>query len=161
MTRPHALYDRDGKEITKLEGHTAEVWAAKFSPDGVRIVTASKDRTARLWSSEGKLVKVLQDHTDIPLVSFSPDGSTLLTIDDKVARLWDKSGKMIGVIECRYAEFSPDSRHIVTMTGKQIALVYLVPIARSDTYNDNSCNVARDHFGSLDCYPATTSRSGN
>ena len=34
-----------------LEGHTDGVWSAAFSPDGKRIVTASKDGTARLWDA--------------------------------------------------------------------------------------------------------------
>ena len=32
-----------------LEGHTAGVTSAAFSPDGERVVTASGDDTARLW----------------------------------------------------------------------------------------------------------------
>ncbi|MCB8927745.1 MAG: hypothetical protein H6652_19190 [Ardenticatenaceae bacterium] len=36
-----------------LEGHSARVLSAAFSPDGTRIVTASLDGTARLWDGEG------------------------------------------------------------------------------------------------------------
>jgi len=32
-----------------LTGHTGEVTDAAFSPDGSRVVTASIDRTARVW----------------------------------------------------------------------------------------------------------------
>jgi hypothetical protein len=35
-----------------LQGHTDTVVSASFSPDGARIVTASSDRTARLWDAE-------------------------------------------------------------------------------------------------------------
>jgi WD40 repeat protein len=32
-----------------LEGHTDWVFSAAFGPDGTRIVTASADRTAKVW----------------------------------------------------------------------------------------------------------------
>ena len=35
--------------VATLEGHTGFVWHAAFSPDGQRIVTASKDKTARVY----------------------------------------------------------------------------------------------------------------
>ena len=39
------------KEIAVLRGHEDIVWAAAFSPDGTRVVTASRDNTARLWDA--------------------------------------------------------------------------------------------------------------
>jgi hypothetical protein len=37
--------------IAKLEGHTDIVESAAWSPDGTRIVTASDDKTARIWEA--------------------------------------------------------------------------------------------------------------
>jgi hypothetical protein len=34
-----------------LYGHTQPVWSASFSPDGSRIVTGSRDRTAKVWDA--------------------------------------------------------------------------------------------------------------
>jgi hypothetical protein len=40
------------RELIVLGGHEDSVWSAAFSPDGKRIVTASRDKTARLWDGE-------------------------------------------------------------------------------------------------------------
>ncbi|KYF93244.1 hypothetical protein BE20_09970 [Sorangium cellulosum] len=38
--------------IRTMHGHRDRVWSASFSPDGRRIVTASFDKTARVWNAE-------------------------------------------------------------------------------------------------------------
>ncbi|WP_071777278.1 WD40 repeat domain-containing protein [Coleofasciculus chthonoplastes] len=39
--------------LTELKGHQGTVNSANFSPDGQRIVTASDDKTARVWRTDG------------------------------------------------------------------------------------------------------------
>ena len=63
-----------------------------FSPDGSRIVTASRDNTARIWDAKtAKEIAVLRGHEgQVTSAAFSPDGSRIVTAsDDKTARIWD------------------------------------------------------------------------
>jgi dipeptidyl aminopeptidase/acylaminoacyl peptidase len=74
-----------------LQGHTAPLRAAVFSPDGQRVLTASNDRTARIWDARtGQPVAVLQGHTaSVSAAVFSPDGARVLTTSDNgTARIW-------------------------------------------------------------------------
>ena len=78
-----------------LRGHDASVWTAAFSPDGLRIVTASADNTARVWQADGwGQPIVLRGHTgNVWSAAFSPDGQRIVTSsNDKTARVWRSDG---------------------------------------------------------------------
>ena len=56
--------------------------SAAFSPDGQRIVTASRDKTARLWdAASGKPIgDPLKGHDGgVVSAAFSPDGKRIVT----------------------------------------------------------------------------------
>jgi WD40 repeat protein len=38
-------------DLLTLQGHTSGVESAVFNPDGSRVLTASRDRTARIWDA--------------------------------------------------------------------------------------------------------------
>ena len=63
-------------------------------------MTASEDKTARLWdAASGKPIGEPMKHEDtVSSAQFSPDGQRVVTASgDKTARLWDAaSGKPIG-----------------------------------------------------------------
>ena len=132
---------QDLKERIVLKGNDGVLWSARLAPDGKRIVTASEDKTARVWNAEnGDQLAILRGHTEgVRVASFSPDGRQVITgSTDKTARLWNaETGQQSAVLEhdgvVRSAAFSSDGRRVVTasddktariwdvQTGKQIA----------------------------------------
>jgi WD40 repeat protein len=54
---------------------------AAYSPDGARIVTASADKTARIWdAATSKEITILRGHEGtVYSATFSPDGARIVT----------------------------------------------------------------------------------
>ena len=74
-----------------LEDHTCGVRSAAFSPDGKKIVTASYDKTAKIWdASTGECLHTLEGHTNwVCSAAFSPDGKKIVTASyDNTAKIW-------------------------------------------------------------------------
>lgn len=113
--------------------HAGPVYVASFSPDGKHIVTASADKTARVWdASTGHLVATLSGHTGaVNDAAFSPDSTHIVTASqDNTARVWDAaSGNLLATLtghtaEVRKASFSPDGTRIVTAGDDNTARVW-------------------------------------
>jgi WD40 repeat protein len=113
-----------------LAGHDSAVRSAAFSRDGSRIVTASFDRTARIWdAASAKEIAVLNHGRSVNSAAFSPDGSRIVTTD-LTARIWDAaSAKEIAVLgghdgSVHSAAFSPDGSRIVTASFDRTARIW-------------------------------------
>lgn len=109
-----------------LIGHQGTLMSASFSRDGTRLVTASRDTTARLWDAEtGKPVGEPMRHADeVVSATFSRDGGRVVTAsNDGKARIWSAAtGKLLGEPMDHgtwvfSAGFSPDGKRVLTTSG--------------------------------------------
>lgn len=64
------------------EGHTENVEAAAFTPDGRLALTASDDKTVGIWeAATGRMVRRLTGHTDAVLgLAVAPEGSRVASL---------------------------------------------------------------------------------
>jgi len=112
------------KQIVKnLSGHSGRLYGIRFSPDGSSVVTASADRTARVWAfPSGKLTSTLRGHSgNVFSADFSPNSRRVVTAGgDATARIWQSgSGNQLRVLQGHSkavltAAFSPDGSLVAT-----------------------------------------------
>jgi WD40 repeat protein len=119
--------------LAVLPEHDEVVESASYSPDGSRIVSASRDQTARIWDARsGAPLAVLKGHTGwVMTAAYSPDGTRIVTASvDKSARIWDaNSGAQLAVLTghgdvVESAAFSPDGTRIVTASADNSARIW-------------------------------------
>jgi WD40 repeat protein len=136
------LWDPNTGDVTEASGHSDDIRALTFSPDGAILGTGSVDRTARLWdAATGAPFAVLDGHSNgVSTVVFSPDGKRVATAStgsfDSTARLWDvvpggelhtlagHSDKLVAI------RFTPDGNRVVTASADRTARIWDVPTAR-------------------------------
>ena len=69
-----------GNPIQTLQGHTSQITAVAFSPNGKDFLTASLDHTARLWDINGNTIQTFQHKAPVYAVAFHPEeGKQILT----------------------------------------------------------------------------------
>jgi WD40 repeat protein len=97
-----------GAEVLKLAGHASEVTGVAVLADkpGLRVLTGSSDKTAKLWAVTGltsaapvaKELLTLKGHSrELTSVAFAPDGRAALTsARDGLTIVWPATGSLPG-----------------------------------------------------------------
>ena len=137
-----------GKVRTVLHGHTSDVGAVAFGPDGKTLATAAGD-TVIVWDLEtGKERHSIRspESAGEPALTFSPDGKTLGYTGYRTARLVDvATGKELAAFKhpgrSTPPAFSPDLKRLA-VANHQDADLY-------DTATGRELRVLEDHRGGV------------
>ena len=79
--------------LRNLNGHSSYVYSTCFSRDGKYIVSASNDKSIKIWDKETcNLISTLNGHSSfVKSVGISYDSKYIVSGSaDKTVKLWDK-----------------------------------------------------------------------
>jgi WD40 repeat protein len=128
-----------GSSIRVFEGHTGPIRSATFGVDdpdagvlGHLLVTASADKTVRLWAlDKSEPIDTFSEHgADVWSIALNGDGRRVVTAsDDGTARVWDVGTKVSLILAghtepVHFAMFSADGSNVVTASNDGTARVW-------------------------------------
>ncbi|MBL9140092.1 MAG: protein kinase [Verrucomicrobiales bacterium] len=132
------IYSSQALSTTNLDAHRGIIRDLQLSHGGTRFVSASADRTAKIWSCPSGELKHILLHPDTVLVAtFSPDDSQIATAcQDGAIRLWDSTtGKAIApalphTSIVKKIAFEPKGRYLLALTDASEMLLWRTNGAR-------------------------------
>ncbi|MCX6125115.1 MAG: WD40 repeat domain-containing protein, partial [Proteobacteria bacterium] len=141
-----------GKNI-KSDGYGMNtVWAASFTPSGIKFIGGTGGRTASIYTfySNDHFIGPLNGHTDsIRSADFSHDGTKVVTgSDDSTAKIWNaSSGTEILTLKghdrfVSAASFSSDGTKVITGSGDNTAKIW-------DTVSGKQILTLKGHKGKI------------
>ncbi|MBI4854422.1 MAG: protein kinase [Acidobacteria bacterium] len=130
------IWNSNGKYLFSLKKQTEEkrtsfLYLAEFDPQGTKVVSIDGEGV-KIWSLKDKtLLGKIDYEKRINSVTFSPDGTRILTAsEDNTAKIWDsETGKLIISLEAHkgnvyWAEFNSLGTKVVTASADSSAKIW-------------------------------------
>ena len=111
--------------LCTLKEHSV-IRAVAVMPDGRRAVSASRDRTLKVWDLEtGEVLRTLEGHSGVVMaVAVTPDSRQAISASgDRTLKVWDiETGEVLRTLEghsdmVRAVAVTPDGRQTVSASG--------------------------------------------
>jgi WD40 repeat protein len=124
-----ALHPAGTSLLHTLEGHSDGVRGVAVTPDGTRAVSASSDKTLKVWDLEsGRALRTLEGHSDgVRGVAVTPDGKRAVSASgDNTLKVWDlESGRVLRTLEghsdgVRGVAVTPDGKRAVSASDNKL-----------------------------------------
>ena len=129
----HASTRESSALVRDLVGHSAGVTACAVTADGRHVVSASGDRTLKVWDLEsGRALATLEDHTDgVKACAVTADGRRVISASaDWTLKVWDlQSGRALATLEghagiVRACAVTADGRCVVSASDDRTLKVW-------------------------------------
>ncbi|MGB3759286.1 MAG: AAA-like domain-containing protein [Rivularia sp. (in: cyanobacteria)] len=136
------------QEINRIAGHKSTVWEVSLSPDGLKMASASDDKTLKLWNREGNLLKTFKGHDSrVYSVSFSPDGKKLASAsNDNTVKLWKLDGTLLKTFKGHSrkvlsVKFSPDGTKLISASHDETVKLWNLDGTLVKTFKGHTATV--------------------
>lgn len=140
-----SIYDsndlNNNNNVITCQGHTREVTSLAFSPDGSKLVSGSKDQTARIWDvATGQEIHMLRFVSPVTCVAFSPNGTRIAFGSGPRLSIWNDTEGLTNTNSTlipKIIQFSPDSSKLafvspfVSHLGAGQAKIHLWDVEKS------------------------------
>jgi WD40 repeat protein len=124
------IWRADGKRLSQMQAHQQTVTSLSFTLDDKRLITTSKDRSAKIWDLDDAMHKSITlgvqcsgcEHSDAVLASAVGGKNGLIATggQDHTVRLWTAEGKLISTLPASTSYvtgvvFSPNEAQLATV----------------------------------------------
>jgi len=142
--------------LRDLSGHSGEVTSCAVTPDGRRIVSASHDKTLKVWDlNTGRALATLEGHSGVVnSCAITPDGRRVVSAShDRTLKIWDlDTGCLVTTLKGHTGSVSscavtPDGQHVISASYDKTLRVWeldtghLVTTLKGHTEAVTSCAI--------------------